>query len=120
MIICILLGTQSDKKFYRKDYKYLEAVDSFYKIHTTPTNWREAKRECALEGASLFYPENSKETNTVISFWKRCQTYTRPSDVWIFVGISDIITEGAFETIDGKCICFFLCQSQINCDGRMS
>ncbi|KAF9790180.1 hypothetical protein SFRURICE_010840 [Spodoptera frugiperda] len=88
---------QRDKKFFRKDYKYLEAVEGFYKIHTLHKTWPEAKRVCALEGASLFYPENDDEAHAVLSFWNATQPYR-----WVYVGISDLIVKGVFETIDGE------------------
>ena len=53
---------------------------------------------CTLEGASLFYPQNDDEAHAVIEFWNN----TYPSGKWtVFVGLTDIITEGVFETIDG-------------------
>ncbi|KAF9421847.1 hypothetical protein HW555_002287 [Spodoptera exigua] len=87
---------QRNKKFFRKDYKYLEEVEGFYKIHTLHKTWSEAKRVCALEGASLFYPENDDEAHAVLSFWNATQPYR-----WVHVGISDLIVKGVFETIDG-------------------
>ena len=103
-IITVLLfvDEQIQPEPFRDDYNYIEAVKSFYKYHRTPKNWRDAKRVCAQEGTSLFYPENSDEANAVISFWKPYQTNTPIDDSWVFVGISDIISEGEFETIDGK------------------
>ncbi|KAJ8722489.1 hypothetical protein PYW07_003669 [Mythimna separata] len=91
---------QRDKKFFRTDYDYIETTKGFYKIHTSEQTWAGAKRVCALEGASLFYAENRAEANAVISWWKTVQ----PNVGWAFVGISDIITEGIFETIDGKLV----------------
>ncbi|KAH9645904.1 hypothetical protein HF086_010103 [Spodoptera exigua] len=74
---------QRNKKFFRKDYKYLEEVEGFYKIHTLHKTWSEAKRACALEGASLFYPENDDEAHAVLSFWNATQPYRLPvSDVY--------------------------------------
>ncbi|CAB3254834.1 unnamed protein product [Arctia plantaginis] len=87
---------QRDKKFFRKDYKYLEATQSFYKIHTLHRTWKDAKQMCALEGASLFYPEDDNEAQTVLAFWNTTQPFR-----WVFIGISDLIAKGVFETIDG-------------------
>ncbi|KAJ8722470.1 hypothetical protein PYW07_003650 [Mythimna separata] len=91
---------QRDKKFFRTDYNYIETTQGFYKIHTTKQTWAGANRVCALEGASLFYAENRDEANAVISWWKTVQ----PNVKFAFVGISDIITEGKFETIDGRLV----------------
>ena len=65
-------------------------------MHMTKLTWADAKRMCALEGASLFYPDNSKEATALISFWTA--RYDTPQ---IFLGLSDILVEGLFETIDG-------------------
>nr|QWY13121.1 IML24 [Mythimna separata] len=91
---------QRDKKFFRTDYNYIETTQGFYKIHTLQQTWADAKRVCALEGASLFYAENRDEANAVISWWKTVQ----PNVKFAFVGISDIITESVFETIDGRLV----------------
>ena len=86
------------KKFFRDDYNYIEAVESFYKIHMKQQNFTDAKRMCALEGASLFYAQNDDEAHAVIEFWNK----THPSGDWtVFVGLTDVMTEGEFETIDG-------------------
>ncbi|KAJ8725867.1 hypothetical protein PYW08_004050 [Mythimna loreyi] len=92
-------GNREDK-FFRTDYNYLETTQAFYKIHTSKQTWGDAKRFCALEGASLFYPDDRAEANAVISLWQTIQPNVR----WAFVGISDIVTEGVFETIDGKLV----------------
>ncbi|KAJ8722602.1 hypothetical protein PYW07_003782 [Mythimna separata] len=86
------------EKFFREDYTYIEAVESFYKIHTTPRKWAEAKRTCALEGATLWHPDNDDEAREVKTFWKN----TQPSIEWVYVGLSDIMAEGVFETVDGE------------------
>nr|QWY13098.1 IML1 [Mythimna separata] len=91
---------QKDKKFFRKDYTYKEAFQSFYKFHTIPQTWTDAKRVCALEGATFWHPENDNEANALLSFWNK----TKPKIEWIYVGISDLLVEGAFETVDGKSI----------------
>ena len=81
-----------------KDYTYIETSKALYKIHTTPQTWNDARRMCAREGASLFYPENSDEADAVLSFWNRTQpTYER-----LFLGMSELMDRGIFETIDGK------------------
>nr|QWY13111.1 IML14 [Mythimna separata] len=91
---------QRDKKFFRKDYHYLEALESFYKIHTIPKTWSDAKQVCALEAASFFYPENDDEANAMTSLWEKM----RPNIKWVWIGISDLLVEGVFVTVDGKSI----------------
>ncbi|KAJ8707625.1 hypothetical protein PYW07_011302 [Mythimna separata] len=82
---------------FRDDYTCIEEVESCYKIHATPKNWDAAIKVCQSEGASLFYPVNSTEVNAVISFWQSTSKEIR----YMYVGISDIETEGQFKTIDG-------------------
>ena len=100
--VSLFVDQQRHLKPHREDYNYVEAVENFYKFHTPSKNWRDAKRVCVQEGASLFYPENSDEANAVIAFWKLYQNNTPAYNTWVFVGISDIMYEGEFETIDGK------------------
>ncbi|CAD0196873.1 unnamed protein product [Chrysodeixis includens] len=87
---------QRDKKFFRKDYTYLEASESFYKVHTLHKTWAEAKKACRAEGTTLFYPENEQEANAVVSFWNSTQPFQ-----FIYIGISDLVAKGVFETVDG-------------------
>ncbi|KAJ8725748.1 hypothetical protein PYW08_003931 [Mythimna loreyi] len=88
------------KKFFRNDYTYIGSEESFYKIHTSPQTWADAKRVCALEGATFWYPENDEEANAVISFWNTTQSHIG----WVYVGMSDKMAKGLFETVDGKSI----------------
>ncbi|KAJ8706257.1 hypothetical protein PYW08_010883 [Mythimna loreyi] len=83
----------------REDYTCIEAVESCYKVHTTPKSWYDAQRACTQEGTSLFYPENSDEVTAVLAFWKSTSAL-----LYMYVGISDIAKEGHFQTIDGKSI----------------
>ncbi|KAJ8732163.1 hypothetical protein PYW08_014893 [Mythimna loreyi] len=89
---------QKDIKFFRNDYIYLEATESFYKINSLNKNFFDAKRACSLEGASLWYPENKEEAEAVISYWNS----TQPTWWSVTLGMSDLIVKGLFETIDGK------------------
>lgn len=87
-----------DKKFFRNDYTYLEATESFYKISPLPKTFSDAKKACSLEGASLWYPENQEEADAVISYWNS----TQPTWWSVTLGMSDLLVKGLFETIDGK------------------
>nr|QWY13107.1 IML10 [Mythimna separata] len=89
---------QRAKNYFRKDYNYIEEVKASYKIHATPRSWTDAKQVCALESATLFYPENQKEARVVTSFWKE----TKPELKEMWIGLSDLLVEGVFETVDGK------------------
>ncbi|KAJ8722599.1 hypothetical protein PYW07_003779 [Mythimna separata] len=105
LLMCLLsdfsYGQTNDTNLNDYGYVPIEAL-GLYKFHAVPTKWREAKRVCDTEEARLFYPENSIEANAVISFWKPKQITSQPDDTWVYVGISDISTEGIYETIDGR------------------
>lgn len=97
MSLCrFFIDEQRDKKFFRKDYTFLEATNTFYKIHTIQRSWADAKKICKLEGASFYYAENDDEAKVVLDFWHQTQPLPR---VW--VGISDLVAKGVFETYDG-------------------
>ena len=88
---------QKAKRFFRKDYTYIEEFDSFYKIHIIPQTWPDAKRVCAQEGATFWHPDNDDEARGLISLWNT----TKPKIEWMYVGLSDLLVEGTFETVDG-------------------
>ncbi|XP_068629452.1 macrophage mannose receptor 1-like [Battus philenor] len=92
-------GQQAIKHF-RDDYKYLEATQSFYKIHTIHKTWESAKRKCSLEGAMLFYPEDQNEADQVLSYMKE----TQPQFAWVFIGVSSKLAKGVFKSVDGVSI----------------
>ncbi|KAJ8722615.1 hypothetical protein PYW07_003795 [Mythimna separata] len=89
---------QKNKKFFRKDYTYIDATQTFYKINSLPSTWADAKRICALEGAIFWHPDNEFEAKAVIEFWKK----TKPNIPWLWTAFSDILVEGRFETVEGK------------------
>ncbi|XP_028170800.1 CD209 antigen-like protein E isoform X3 [Ostrinia furnacalis] len=91
--------SQRDNKYFRKDYTYIEATDSFYKMHTIHKTWENAKDLCAMEGATLFYPENQEEADAVSLYWNATQPFPH-----IFIGASSLIAKGIFETVDGQLI----------------
>ncbi|KAL0894022.1 hypothetical protein ABMA27_014088 [Loxostege sticticalis] len=91
--------SQRDKLNFRKDYRYLNGTDSFYKIHTMHKKWQDAKDVCAMEGATLFYPEDQNESDAVVEYMKATQPFH-----WVYVGISSLIVKGVFETVDGRSV----------------
>lgn len=84
-------------KFFRKDYKYIEDAQAFYKIHTIHRTWEDAKETCSKEGALLFYPNDDDEANIVLNFWNNTQPFS-----WVFIGISTPNVKQVFETVDGE------------------
>ncbi|CAH0721768.1 unnamed protein product, partial [Brenthis ino] len=87
---------QREMKFFRKDYKYMEDAQAFYKIHTIHRTWEDAKEACSKEGALLFYPNDDDEANIVLNFWNNTQPFS-----WVFIGISTPNVKQVFETVDG-------------------
>ncbi|XP_014370346.2 macrophage mannose receptor 1-like [Papilio machaon] len=91
--------SQTDKNFFRDDYKFIEDSHSFYKIHITTRTWKEARKRCELEGASLFYPEDVEEVESVITFWNKTQSFNT-----VYIGISDLMANEVYITVDGVSI----------------
>lgn len=60
----------------------------------------DAKQVCELEAATFFYPENDDEARAVLSFWNK----TKPIIKSVWIGISDLLVEGVFQTVDGTII----------------
>uniref|UniRef100_A0A2A4JYM9 C-type lectin domain-containing protein n=1 Tax=Heliothis virescens TaxID=7102 RepID=A0A2A4JYM9_HELVI len=89
---------EGEKLKHRQDYTYIEATQGFYKFHKDPLPWLEARRMCALEGASLFHPKNEAEAKEALLLWKN----TAPAKKWIYSGLSDLISEGTFVTVNGE------------------
>ena len=50
-----------------------------------------------MEGATLFYPDDDDEANTVINYWNETQPFS-----WVFIGISTPNVKQVFETVDGE------------------
>ncbi|XP_072943531.1 uncharacterized protein [Epargyreus clarus] len=93
-----LLHGQCEKKIFRKDYVYKEDTNNFYKINTLYKTWSEAKKDCMMDRATLFYPEDEKEATSIIAFWNKRQS--RLQKMWI--GVADWIIKESYQTVDGK------------------
>lgn len=95
----IFPGAQGqERNFFRADYRFNPDFSSFYKLHKTGRSWTDAKIRCQREGAILFYPETQAEADFVSTYIK--ENLKNFPQMWI--GISDIIAEGDFETVNGK------------------
>ncbi|XP_072943532.1 macrophage mannose receptor 1-like [Epargyreus clarus] len=79
------------------EYEYLAETKSYYKIHTMPKTWNDAKTHCEREGAKLFYPEHNDEASTVISLWEEKQPFIH----WVFIGMTTT-NDNVFKNADGK------------------
>ncbi|XP_013146067.1 PREDICTED: macrophage mannose receptor 1-like [Papilio polytes] len=100
--VCFILTnvfSQADKNFFREDYKYIEDRRSFYKIHTMARTWEEAKKRCKLEGATLFYPEDQYEVESITAYWNITHGFNT-----IYIGVSDLVANEVYRTVDGVSI----------------
>nr|XP_021181374.2 C-type mannose receptor 2 [Helicoverpa armigera] len=95
---CNIRYLDAEKSKHREDYTYRATTQGFYKLHTNPLTWLEAKRMCELEGATLFHPKDDAEAKEALAFWKD----TKPAIKWIYSGLSDLISEGTFLTVNGE------------------
>lgn len=98
-ILCHVLSDvygQQENKFFRSDYTYMESTKAFYKIHSVHKNWKDAKKSCASEGASLFYPGDSHEAEVIVKWMNETTPFH-----WVFIGVSDVLSKGVYDTIDG-------------------
>ncbi|PSN36987.1 hypothetical protein C0J52_15834 [Blattella germanica] len=85
-------------KLIKQNYE-LYPGQGYYKLHTKHSNWQEAKKICAEEGAHLAIINSSEETETLRILRRR----TPRSYTWVdnqpFIGISDLENEGEWKTI---------------------
>lgn len=81
-------------------YTYIPALKSFFKYYDYKKDWVNAVKECAFEGADLWVPETEEEFKNIKSYW---QNRVHSNKTYMYLGISDRVIEGKFETIDGKC-----------------
>ncbi|XP_013180701.1 PREDICTED: macrophage mannose receptor 1-like isoform X2 [Papilio xuthus] len=89
--------SQISGNFFREDYKFIEDNRSFYKIHTISRTWKEARKMCELEGATLFYPEDQYEVESITNYWNETHSFNV-----IYIGVSDLVAKEVYATVDVK------------------
>lgn len=72
----------------------------YYKVHSEPRTWQEARRICADEGAHLAIVNSEEESKVLQSIL--APVAARLKTVWAFVGFHDLYEEGQYVTIFGK------------------
>ncbi|XP_026318392.1 C-type mannose receptor 2-like isoform X1 [Hyposmocoma kahamanoa] len=82
---------------FRPDYKYVATIGGWMKMHRVPTDWRDARTRCQLEGADLASPSDDLMLNAMLFISKdavgvNCGVYT---------GIHSWFSKGDFTSIDG-------------------
>ncbi|XP_072943530.1 lymphocyte antigen 75-like [Epargyreus clarus] len=105
MVFLLLIAIQNElsygqlsRKFFRKDYTFIDDINNFYKINPISKTWADAKVKCVMEGATLFYPEDEEEAMAVIAFWNA--TMPKVQNIW--VGVAAWNVREIYETIDGR------------------
>ncbi|XP_021924721.1 hemolymph lipopolysaccharide-binding protein-like isoform X2 [Zootermopsis nevadensis] len=69
----------------------------YYKVHSEPRNWQEARKICAEEGAHLAIINSEEESKAVQSMF--VPVAEKAKTVWAFIGFHDLYTEGQYLTI---------------------
>lgn len=59
--------------------------------------WEEAKKRCKLEGATLFYPEDQYEVESITAYWNITHGFNT-----IYIGVSDLVANEVYRTVDGE------------------
>jgi hypothetical protein len=72
----------------------------YYKVHSEPNTWHEARRICALEGGHLAIINSEAESKVLQSIF--APVAARLKVVWAFIGFHDRYSEGQYLTIFGK------------------
>jgi hypothetical protein len=78
----------------------------YYKMHTVPEKWDDARKICIGEGTHLLILNSGAEMDAVRTIWSKYTNITGPAyvDYYIFVGVHDRFNEGEFITILGTAV----------------
>jgi hypothetical protein len=71
----------------------------YYKLHSEPKTWQEARKICAQEGAHLAILNSEEESKVLQSMFAPVAARLRVE--WAFVGFHDLYAEGQYLTIFG-------------------
>ncbi|CAG2066559.1 unnamed protein product [Timema podura] len=84
-------------------YRRFEGL-GYYKLHTNPKTWFEAKRVCELELAHLAIINSEGEAAALQVLFQKHPRLMADEQLnsEAFVGLNDIVNEGKFVTIFGK------------------
>jgi hypothetical protein len=72
----------------------------YYKIHSEPKAWYEARRICAKEGGHLAIINSEEESKVLQSIL--VPVATKPPALWLFIGFHDLYNEGQYLSVFGK------------------
>ncbi|XP_069695698.1 hemolymph lipopolysaccharide-binding protein-like [Periplaneta americana] len=85
-----------------RDYELVQDF-GYYKLHTEPRNWHNAREKCVKEGGHIVVINSEKEFEAIRKIWDRYPTITDDwRNTYTFVGVSDLETTKKFITIFGE------------------
>ncbi|XP_056227527.1 C-type lectin domain family 4 member F-like [Seriola aureovittata] len=87
---CHSLTEESDKLKKRLKNGWLYFSGSFYYISSNEKTWQESRKDCIQKGADLTIINNREEQNFIRQFKK-----------YLWIGLTDIETEGKWKWVDG-------------------
>ncbi|XP_067005235.2 uncharacterized protein [Anabrus simplex] len=84
--------------------KYHEILGvGYYRFHTKPRKWEEARQICEKEGAHLVIINSEEEADALLLIHARCpRILPTHFNSYSYVGVHDNYMEGQFETIFGE------------------
>ena len=71
----------------------------YYKIHSEPKKWYEARQICAQEGGHLAIINSEEESKVLQSIF--APVAAKLNVVWVYVGFHDLYNEGQYLTVFG-------------------
>jgi hypothetical protein len=72
----------------------------YYKIHSEPKTWPEARRVCAQEGGHLTIINSEEESKVLQSIFAPVAAGLKT--IWVLIGFHDLYNEGQYLTVFGK------------------
>ncbi|XP_013169037.1 PREDICTED: uncharacterized protein LOC106118830 [Papilio xuthus] len=84
-----------ESKEYRYDYKYIDEINGWIKIHLFPAKWQEARLRCQFEGAALASPETLELALTLRSIASEF------FPCGVFTGVHATFSPGDYFSVEG-------------------
>ncbi|VVC88668.1 unnamed protein product [Leptidea sinapis] len=97
VILALSTVIEAARPKFRDDYRYEKAFDAFYKLHTEPFDWYQARIRCESEGSQLLVPISLDEADSIPLLIAPILTRFEG----VFVGVHDLYSERSFVTIEG-------------------
>ncbi|VVC88663.1 unnamed protein product [Leptidea sinapis] len=98
VILALSTVIEAARPKFRDDYRYEKAFDAFYKLHTEPFDWYQARIRCESEGSQLLVPISLDEADSIPLLIAPILTRFEG----VFVGVHDLYSERSFVTIEGS------------------